>query len=211
MRGLLVPAFAFALSLALGPNALAKDPPITNPSTLIARVTPENVSEIIREIGGQEVKVHEEEGQKSISFVDAGTTYNIGFALCLKEKPDDCAALTMLVLVEKPGYSYEILNKHNKDTLFLTLFKDDESNLGIARVELVEGGTTKKNLALAIIWFVTEYRETIEKLQATAAYQAPGTLRTPAAALRSVVAAPGLVARWSEELTKSHPRSKLAR
>lgn len=216
MRILATAALAITLSVALTPGARSADdePPITKPTTLITRVTPENVSEIIREIGGKKIEVSEADGKKSLTFMDGNTIYNVGFALCLKNKPDDCSALSLLVLIENGGYAYESLNTFNKDTMFLTLFKDEKNTIGIARVELVEGGMTKKNLALAIIWFVTEFRETMKKLEAqvTAGQQIPGAFRTatdPAAALRPVAASPEAMARWGAKLTKPFTRARL--
>ncbi len=150
------------------------DSPLANPDKIYDSVTLEGVVEILREMGAQQVEIKEAGGQKSILMVDGGVPYNVATGLCDK-RPGKCLVLGILVMVENGsgGYPLDALNVINKNNMFVTLFKEDSAKFGVSRLQLVDGGVTKRNLVINIASFVATFREAMQQLstQTIAGYQ----------------------------------------
>jgi hypothetical protein len=205
MRPLTAFVFAFVMAASLAPRAAAAD--VANPTLMVEEVTLDFLAGLIREIGGGDVQIHSGEGGKSISFMDGDVPYNVTLALCETERPDKCYGFGLLVLMADTGFSNEALNKWNKDTMLLTLFKDDEKNIGIGRIELTDGGVTKKHVGAAISWFVNDVRELLKSINSQVTVQGPqGAAKQVALAptLRPLAATREQVARAMKRLTKPY-------
>jgi hypothetical protein len=173
MRYLIVTLSVLLLSAGLAPNANAD---VSDPGRMVEDLTIEFLAEVIREIGGQDVQITdgEEEGTKVITFVDRDVPYNVSLALCKKAEPHVCRGFGLLVLMEDTGYSNEILNKLNRETMLVTLFKDAPKQIGVARVELTVGGVTKKHVAEMIVWFVIDFHDMLNIVNSQITAEGPG-------------------------------------
>jgi hypothetical protein len=165
MRSLVIGLTVLALGAGLA-HAAEEPTKISNHAAIVEVLTIDALAAIVREIGAADVKIQEADGVKSITFVDGDIPYSLSLVACEDKEATTCYGFTQLVLLDdKPTYTYEALNVLNRDTLLLTLFKDDVSKgLGIARVELTDGGVTRQHIAAALTWFVIEMRETVQKL-----------------------------------------------
>lgn len=154
-----------ALSLALAASAMAADQPepLTNPTMLMDSVTAENVAEIVREIGGQDVQIRQVDNSSLVTFSDAGIPYNLGIVQC-DVRPGKCVGLIMVVVVEGGKFSLETINARNKSDVFVSVAKFDETKTGIGRALLVDSGVTKKNIAMNIASFAGAVRLAIKTL-----------------------------------------------
>lgn len=204
-------ALLAGLAAALSPSlAEPPEPPITNPGAIVDNLTAENVSELIRELGGQQIETRDVEGKKLVTFMDGNIPYNLGIALC-DIRPGKCLALSLAVVIN-PGttsYPLEIFNNFNKDNLFVTLIKLDSNRFGVGRVLLVDGGVTKKNLAINVASFALAFQEAMKYLssQLVAGYQQNGTFQRAGfgtASPRPVLATPQEMARIMETMTKQY-------
>lgn len=206
-----------ALALATG-FAWAADetpPKLTNPTGIVQSVTIEDLAGIVREIGGSEVQIHDSEGTKTLSFTDGGILYNVAVTFCEKLNPGKCYAFAQLMVLEDKGYTYPTLNKFNIDTTMLTLFKEEaESVVCLARIELVDGGITRERLASAIALYVTEVRETVDKLTAQVVAGMKPDEKTKALTLatdatpRSIAPSPRLIARIGKVLGRPYEKRR---
>lgn len=178
------------------------EPPITDPMSLVDTVTVDNVSKLVAELGAQDVKTQDISGTKMVTFMDAGVPYNLPIFLC-DVRPGKCVALAMAVVVDPGATSYglEALNEYNKNNPFLTAVKLDGNKIGLGRLWLVDGGVTKKNLAVNIASFIVNFRAVKLQPQVVASAQPPGAFRPTAYAppLRFVPASK----RDIEQLTRS--------
>ena len=182
------------------------EPPITNPKQIIDNATPETFAELIKELGGQEVEIKRDGDYVGILFKDRGVPYNVGFAMC-KTVPGKCLIASVLVIVDngKGGYPLETLNKANKDYGFLTLFRDTADRFGVGRLVLVDGGVTKKHLAMEIALFVQALRQTMTELESQLIATAPGPFQRASYGprqFRPIVVSPRYVAERTEKLAK---------
>ncbi len=162
-----VAAIAIAsLSPLAGAQAAERDfPNITNPKGVIESVTAETLAELATQIGGRDVKIHEQNGKKSVTFFDGDIPHNLWLAFCDIE-PGKCFGVGMLVILDNTElkFTLDTLNQGNRDTSFLTFFREDSGKLGVGRVDLVTGGVTRENLGTEIGFFAIEFRETLERL-----------------------------------------------
>lgn len=163
-------ALAAAAALNFGPALAADDanePPITSPSQMIDGVTVENVSELAKELGGQNIEMREFNGRKTVIMMDGEVPYNLGLAIC-DMRPGKCVILLAFVLMDfgDANYPLEVVNSLNRDGWFLTMAKTGEKNImSFGRAIIVDGGVTKKNLAMNIGAFVGAFRETMKALK----------------------------------------------
>jgi hypothetical protein len=157
------------LLLAPCANALAAEPaepPITEPMSLIDTLTAENVTKLLTELGAQKIETRDMTGGKLITFFDGPVPYNMGIALC-DIRPGKCLALSMGVIMD-PGstsYTLETLNKYNTENMFVTAIKLEGNKVGFGRVWLVDGGVTKKNMAINIASFIVTFRQALKEIQ----------------------------------------------
>ncbi|NOT38905.1 MAG: hypothetical protein HOP13_00260 [Alphaproteobacteria bacterium] len=208
IAALVVTAVAFALP------AQSAEPPITNPQKIIDNATPETFAEIVRELGGQNVEIKREGDYTGIVFMDGNVPYNIGFTFC-KVVPGKCLIASILVLVDngKGGYPLETLNKQNKDFGFLTLYRDDPTKFGAGRLILVDGGVTKKNVAMEIALFVQSFRTTMKDLESQLIASAPGPFQRASygpTRFRPLVVSPRYLSEATEKMAK-HYKTDLRR
>lgn len=209
---LLTAALTTVLGLSLmsaGPTFAADDElKITDGSRVIEVTTPDEVAGLAREIGGQNVTIENVDDGKSVMFKDGDLNYALGF-ICDKDKPADCYGVTMLAIIENGSYPYEILNKWNRDTTLLTLFKN-EGKIAVARVEILDGGVTRKHLAGMIAWFAVEFRTMMENFESelTAGVQIEGALKPTnlATAPRTAKPTAAEVARLTKALAARHAK-----
>lgn len=156
-----------AVCLSLAPSiALAQpaEPPISAPSSIVDSVTIDGLSALMKELGAQNIEARE--GGKLLTFQDGPVPYNMNIALC-DIRPSKCLAVAMGVIMD-PGstsYSHEAINNYNKDNLFVTAIKLDGNKVAFGRIWLVDGGITKKNLAINISSFVVTFNEGLKSLQ----------------------------------------------
>jgi hypothetical protein len=198
MRKLILAAAAVALMTGLA--QAAEERTVSNPTTVVQNVTADDIAGMLRELGAADVTIGESEGEKIVSFTDGGIPFHIAITVCEKANPTKCVGLAQLTLIEDKNYSYPTLNKFNADTLTLTLFKTDkETHVGLARVELIDGGVTRARIANAILWYVAEVHETLTNLtkQVVAGVNADGKPNTLSGGttIRSIAATPEIVAR----------------
>jgi hypothetical protein len=159
-------AFA-AIAIALGAAQAAEpaEPPIKNPDQIIKSVNEQTLVELLKELGAQQVEVKEFQGKRQIVFFDGGVPYNMAAELC-NIRPGKCVGVTMLVLVETSnGVSLETLNSANRNNLYLSIFKVDNSRFGVGNVQLLDGGVTKRNLAINIASFVVTFNQVMKEMQ----------------------------------------------
>ena len=156
-----------AVCLSLAPSiALAQpaEPPISAPASIVDSVTIDGLSALMKELGAQNIEARE--GGKLLTFQDGPVPYNMNIALC-DIRPNKCLAVAMGVIMD-PGstnYSHEAINNYNKDNLFVTAIKLDGNKVAFGRIWLVDGGITKKNLAINISSFVVTFNEGLKSLQ----------------------------------------------
>ena len=200
-----------AAALSTGPSlAEPAEPPIANPGAIVDNLTADNVSELIRELGGQQIQTREVDGKKLVTFMDGNVPYNLGIALC-DIRPGKCLAVAIAVIID-PGttsYPLEIFNNFNKENLFVTLIKLEGNKFGVGRVLLVDGGVTKKNLAINIASFALTFQEAMKYLssQLVAGYQQNGTFQRAglgAASPRPVFATPQEMTRIMDAMAKQY-------
>ena len=207
MRLSLAAFVAVAIALVAPVQAAAPaEPPLTNPKQIIDNATPEFFAELVKELGGQDVEIKRDGDYTGIVFKDREVPYNIGFAMC-KTVPGKCLVASILVVVDngKGGYPLEMLNKTNKDYGFLTLFKDTADRFGVGRLVLVDGGVTKKHLAMEISLFVQALRQTLTDLDSQLIASAPGPFQRASYGpkqFRPLVVSPRYIAERTEKLAK---------
>jgi hypothetical protein len=205
MRLLTAATAAIALAGLASPS-FAADPPITNPNQMVESVTAEGISQLITELGGQNVQVVDTGTSKIVSFRDGDTPYNFTPTGCSTQNV--CTGLSLLVVVDNSSANFgaETLLNASKDNPLLSFFKVDNTKFGVGRITLVNGGVTKKHLAIEVSLFVVAYREAKQKLasQLVASAQ-PGPFQRASygnGPLRAVAVPPALVA----QLVRNLPR-----
>ena len=144
----LITAAAFAItSLALQPAAQAAEdafPNITDPKQVVESLDVDVLAEIVTQIGGGDVRKHTDQKQKGVSFLDGQTPHNLVLTFCDIE-PGKCFGVLMLVVVDnsKLNFTLDTLNQGNKDSAFLTFYREENSKFLVGRVDIVEGGITQ--------------------------------------------------------------------
>jgi hypothetical protein len=211
MRFLIVALSAVLLTAGVAPRA---DADVSDPTRMVEDVTIEFLAEVIREIGAKDVQIRDGEGDtKVVTFVDREVPYNVSLALCKKAAPHECHGFSLLVILEDTGYSYEILNKLNRETMLVTLFKDEAKQIGVGRVELTVGGVTKKHVADMIVWFVIDFHGMLNTLNSQITAEGPSSaaqLKGGAAppATRPIVPTPQEIARMGKLVSKPYEEQR---
>jgi hypothetical protein len=178
MRKLILAAGILTLTTGLA-QAAEEERKISNPTALVESVSADDIAAMLREMGGVDVKISDVKGEKVVSFKDGGVPFDIAITLCEKDAPTKCIGLAQLMMLQDKSYSYETLNTLNVETLTLTLFKKD-AYIGLARVELIDGGVTRERVSNAIAWYVAEVHDALKKLtqQVVAGVGADGKTNT---------------------------------
>lgn len=168
MRKLCLVLTAAALLAVTSPAFAAEppDPPITNPMDLVDNATPEPMAEMMRQLGATQVEIKGEGDQKSVTFFDGPVPYSLGFGIC-NIRPNKCLAMLIIVVVD-PGatnFPLEALNGFNKQGMFTTLVKLDGNRFAAGHMLLVDGGVTRKNIAINVASFIITFHEAMRYLQ----------------------------------------------
>ncbi len=148
---------------------------LTNEKSQIEVLTAANVSEILTELGAQEVQSNDKNGRTLITFKDGGVPYNVGI-IC-----DNlgCTSLHMLVAMSTASKKFplDIVNAANRANTIVQVLQYDSDTLFISRMTFTDGGVSKKNIAVNIGSFVAAVRETLKFLttQVVAGYQQGGS------------------------------------
>lgn len=154
-------------SLASLANA-AQDGPlnIANPNQVVDAAVVEDLAQIVRDVNGQDVQVREANGKKGVTFKDGDVPYTIAPVFC-DIQPGKCLGYVMVVVVDNSElkFTLDTLNTANKTTSFLTFFKEENNKFTVGRVNLVDGGVTRKNIAISVSVNAMEFRETMKRLQ----------------------------------------------
>jgi hypothetical protein len=207
MRKLMLAAGALTLMTGLA-QAAEDERKVSNPTAVVQSITADDIAGILREIGGADVSISDAGAEKVVSFNDGGVPFSIAITLCEKVNPGKCYAFAQLMMLEDKGYSYATLNTLNVDTVTLTLFKNEkDAYVGLARIEIVDGGVTRERLANAITWYVVEVHDALQKLtqQVVAGVSADGktkTLAMDAAAPRPIKPVPEAIVHMTKAMSR---------
>jgi hypothetical protein len=208
MRKLCLALTAAALLTAVPTLAAeAPEPPISNPTSIIDSVSPEQFAEMMRELGAQQVQVREAEGQKIVIFFNGEVPYNAGFGLC-DIRPGKCLALTMIVVINLGTGTVpplETLNAVNGG-MYVTAVRIDANRFAVGRVEIVDGGVTKKNLAINAGSFIVTFQALMKSLdqQVVAALQPRSSNLSAPVRPRAVLATPSEMARITKAMSANY-------
>jgi hypothetical protein len=183
-------SLAVAAGVGFAANTLLQRP-MTSLATTPARaaeaadanytaITADLISGLVTELGGTEVQIHDQGKEKIITFKNGDTPFNLGVALC-ETRPNGCIALIMAVGFD-PGnthYPVELFNSFNKENPFVSTFQIDGNKFAVTRMVLVDGGVTRKNLAVNIATFAAAPGELMTYLnsQLVAGYQSGGAFQ----------------------------------
>jgi hypothetical protein len=156
-------SLAFAGAAAAAEPA---EPPIANPDQIISSVTTESLADLLREMGAPQVEIREAGGQKVIVFSESGMPYNMQTAMC-DLRPGKCIAFAVVALLETgtTTVSLDSINSANKGNIYLTMFKLDGSKIGAGNMQLIDGGVTKRNVAINIASFIVTFRQLLKNMQ----------------------------------------------
>lgn len=148
--------------------------------TTYTALTADVVKSLVTELGGTEVEVHDQGKEKIITFKNGETPFNLGLALC-EVRPGGCVALILAVGFD-PGtthYPVELFNTFNQQNPFVSSYQIDGNKFAVTRMVLVEGGVTRKNLAVNIATFAAAPADLMQFLnsQLVAGYQQGGTFQ----------------------------------
>lgn len=207
MRKLCLSLAAAATLAAPAFAADAPEPPISNPMSIIDSAGPEQFAEMMRELGAQQVQIREADGQKIVTFFNGEVPYNVGFSLC-DIRPGKCLALTMIVVINlgtAAAPSLDTLNNANA-SMYVTAVKIDANRFAVGRVEIVDGGVTKKNLAINAGSFIVTFQALMKSLdeQVVAGLQPRSTYLSAPVRPRAVFATPAEMARITKALSSNY-------
>ena len=179
MRFLITAAACAIAALTLMPAAQATDkdlPKVTNPTETLNELTVDKLAEIAREIGGQDVQIRDSGKTKGLTFKDGDIPFNMALVFC-DIIPGKCLGSALLVVVDntKLQFTLDTLNGANRASAFMTFTKGDADKFDAIRVSIVDGGVTKKHLALEIALSVVEFEQQMKRLssQLTASTAGP--------------------------------------
>jgi len=157
-----------SLMLAGSANAEPAEPNITDPMGMIDTVTPELVSGLLSELGAQRLETRDRaSGGKVVLYYENDTPFNLIVGAC-DVRPNKCLALAEVVVLATDGaeVSLDIINTLNKEGLFMTVFQVDKTKIGFGHVFLVDGGVTRKHLAISMASFSVTLKQVVDRLQA---------------------------------------------
>jgi hypothetical protein len=132
-------------------------------------------------------------------------------------EPGKCLGAGMLVVIDnsKFKFSLDALNTVNRETSFLTFFREEGEKIGVGRIGLVDGGVTRRNLGTEIGYFAIEFRSAMKKLESQLTAGIPAPFQRASFGgnypLRGFIVAPDFAKRFSahlEETYKAHRRRR---
>lgn len=218
MRTMLARLVAVALAAlpvcATLAHAEPAEPPISNPNDVVTSVTEEGLTALLQELGATKFESRElGDGRKQIVFYDGTMPYNVSLTGC-NIRPGKCIAFSLIALLDTgtTNFPLESLNAVNQNNLFVTMVKVENGKYGGGRIELIDGGVTRKNLAITIASFIVNFKDEMGQLQKQLVASNPGNAYLGAylgagpgtAQLRLVPATPKQMLQLVDGLTRHH-------
>jgi hypothetical protein len=157
-------ATAFASNIAAAQPA---EPPISNPNEVVTDVTEEGLVTLLRELGAQKIETRDmSTGRKQIVFYDGAMPYNMMLTGC-DIRPGKCIAYALVAILDTgtTNYSLDAINAANKSNAFVTMVRVETGKVGGGRIQLIDGGATKKNIAINIASFILNFAESMKGIQ----------------------------------------------
>jgi hypothetical protein len=158
-------------ALAFGAATLAATPaiaePLANPAAQLEKLSIDNLSEILRELGAQQIEPSTSAAGKSVTFRDGNIPYHMILAGCDKAG-GACIATIMLVVIDggSSNYPLDSFNSFNKDNSFVSAIKLDGTKFAVTRMIVTSGGISRQNMAVNIANFAQSPNEIIKFLSA---------------------------------------------
>jgi hypothetical protein len=172
-----------AASLTAGAvRAEPAEPPISNPTQVVTEVTEEGLVALLRELGVQKLETRDApNGRKQIVFWDGEMPYNMALAGC-DIRPGKCVAFALVAILETgtTTYSLDAINAVNKSNAFVTLVRVEAGKVGGGRIDIIDGGVTRKYLAINIVSFVVNFMESMKALRGQLVAERPGGFQNAA-------------------------------
>lgn len=207
MRSLSTAATALAFLCCALPASSAEPPALTNPTQIVNEIVLENVAALVTELGGQQVEIVGAEGKKGIVFRDGNVPFILTATGCANSG-GNCVGLSMIVVVDnsKTGYTLETLDGANRDSGFLSFFREGTDKFIAGRITIVDGGVTKRNLGNEIALFAALFGEAMKKManQTVASVDRPNPYLSAfvgRAEPQAIVVSPAYAARLTESLS----------
>lgn len=168
-------------TIALAAPSLAAEPaelPIANPGAIVESVSPEQIRQLVTELGAKNAQIGDAENNKVVNFEDANLPFTFGITGC-DIRPGKCLSLVMLVFLKTdPGaVTVDMVNKHNEDGFFDTAIKLEGDIVAFGRAVVVDGGVTRRNLAMNVVVYAALVHDGMKRLnsQLVASNPLPGT------------------------------------
>ena len=138
MRKILT-ALAFGAATFTATPAIAE--PLTNPAAQLEKLSIDNLSEILRELGAQQIEPSTSAAGKSVTFRDGNIPYHMILAGCDKAG-GACIATVMLVVIDGGSATYPLdsFNSFNKDNSFVSAIKLEGTKFAVTRMIVTSGG-----------------------------------------------------------------------
>lgn len=152
---------------ATSARAEPPEPPISNPDGLVTNITEDGVTSLLKELGVTKFESRDlSDGRRQIVFYDGTMPYNLAPTACTI-RPGKCIAYSLIAIVDtgNTNFPLEAINDVNQNNLFVTMVKVENGKYGAGRIDLIDGGVTRKNLAINIASFIVNYRDAMTKLQ----------------------------------------------
>lgn len=214
-------AYAFLAAIFImsigGSPAQAAETSLTNPDLVLQALTAANVSEILTELGAQEVAARDIENGKVVDFKSAGDQFHAALLGC-SAKPEGCFAMVMLVAFDEGQTTHplEAYNAFNRENPFASVNKLEGGKYAVTRMVVAEGGLTKKNIAVNFSGFAGAPQaiakhwasQIIAGVQQNGGQLQPASLST--ASERSVTLSPGEIKSIVDRLRLPKPVSMKA-
>lgn len=165
MRTTLFALASVAFLAAMPTLAAPAEPSLSNPTSLIDNANPDQVAELLRELGAGNVEIRGTGNERVVGFQDGDVPHNVGFSVC-NVRPGKCLAMTTLVVVntgDQQAPALDALNAVN-GSMFVTVVRLDANRFAVGRVHFIDGGVTKKNLAMNIAVYATTFQEVMKAL-----------------------------------------------
>jgi hypothetical protein len=164
-----IAALAFAAAALFADTARAEpaEPPISNPTQVVTEVTEDSLVALLRELGVQKLEMRDAgNGRKQIVFWDGEMPYNMALAGC-DIRPGKCVAFALVAVLDTgtTNYSLDAINAVNKSNSFVTIVRIEAGKIGGGRIDIIDGGVTRKYLAINIASFVLNFMESMKALQ----------------------------------------------
>jgi Putative bacterial sensory transduction regulator len=209
MRQLNTVIAALAIAAAGIAPATAADPTLPNATMMIDSISQEILVDTLRDMGVARVETSSTpEGVKVVTFWDNNFPYNVVVGGC-GVRPGKCITMGMFVRVDAGAANYplETINAHNRRSYFAGAARLTDTQFGIGRAAVIDGGVTRLNVAMNLASFVGVVQDSMQFLaqQTIASTGKDGTAQLTAAKAAKpqiVPATPEDFAVMAQELSK---------